>query len=390
MKFLAYVHEHFEDVFVREILKLADIKDVKVMPNLVEFELTDKIQEKISKIILYSRSLRRIMILFDSYEFKDFDDILDYYKKYFQDISITENINHLLDDMSAKSELKTFCSRTLKKGSYEFNSQNLDALIGEIILENNKDLKVNLETPDFIIFNLIINDKIYFGMDLTNLDLGKRDYKVYSVSGSMKSSLIFSLFYHYLDDEFFKNIKEELIVNYNVIDGSFLIEFAQYLRNISPLTHNYKDLIINNYFDISKYFTKTKEFIFKLFGLDKNFAALNAVKKNMALADIKDDIKLSRLDISWLDTKYEEHTIDLLFTSFVPRAIMSDKDIQKHCEDFVYQLDFVLRHRAIIVTTKPQAFIQAYEKKKPKLKLYEQLNFNVGTNNYSVIVFDKA
>jgi len=390
MKFLAFVHENFEDVFVREILKLADVKEAKVLESVVEFEINKNIQEKIAKIILYSRSLRRVMILFEKYKFKDFDDILSHHRQYFKDISITENIQHLFDEMSFKHDMKTFCSRTLKYGDHEFNSQSLDALIGEIILDNNKDLSVDLENPDFILFNIILKDNIYFGIDLTNQDMGKRDYKVYSVSGSMKSSLIFSIFYKYLDDDFFKNIKENLVVNYEVIDGAFLIEFAQFTRGLSALTHNYKELMIHNYFDVSQYFVKPKEMMFKLFGLDKNFAALNAVKKNMVLADIKEDVKLSRLDVGWLDTKYEEKSVDLFFMTLLPRAIMKDKEIDKFCDDLIYQLNFVLRSRAIIITTKSDSLVKAYEKSKKKISLYEQLNFSVGTNDYSVIVFDRV
>ena len=391
MKFLAYAHETFEDSFVRELIKLINIKDACVNTSCVEFEINEHIKDKISELILYSRTMRRVMILLDKTEFKEFEDLKKHYENYFYKRDLNEEFNKIFDDCEFKladNKIKTFCSRTQKHNNSDFNSMDLDAKIGEYIIENNKELKVNLENPDLTIFNLIIDNTVYFGIDLIGKDLSKRDYKVFTLPFSMKSSLVYAIMLKYIDDDFLKEINKKLVVNYGMSDGAFLIELAQYISKISPLKHSYREITLNKYMNLEKEFDAEKEPIYKIFGLDNNFNTTNFVKKNLALSDVKNIVQLSRLDLTWLDTKYEKKTIDLFFTFFISRSIVSSKEIEKYYNDLFYQLEFVLKGRAIILTSKPNIFMDIIKSEKYKLEFYEQHNFLVGNNSYSVIVLD--
>jgi len=204
----------------------------------------------------------------------------------------------------------------------------------------------------------------------------------------MKSSLVFSVLYEFIDEDIIKDVAKKKIVNYDVNDGSFLIEFAQYLRNVSPLTHAYKDLLINKYYELSMYFDKQKDIDFVLTGADNNFNSINYVKKNLSLSEVKDSVELSRKDITWVDTKFGKKAIDLLFSFYIPRAIINEKELFKYVSEFLYQVEFVLKYKAIILTTKPLIFNDVLEKKKYKLAIKERKDFLVGTTKYSVLIIE--
>lgn len=388
MKFLAYVHENFEDAFIRELLELVKIKEATSEQSCVIFEIKEKIQENIAKIILYSRSIRKLIILNDSFEATEQEEIIKNLEKYYENKK--EDITSFLKELKSDFKIETFKSQTKKHQEViEVVSHDLDAEIGSIILKNNEKLKVKLENPDLTLLNIIINNKVYHGIDLLGLDVTKRDYKIFTLPNSIKSSLIFSIFYKYMNEDTLKNIKKKTIVNYSISDGSFLIELAQKIKNVCYLKQDYRNLNIHKYFDLLQYIEDEKDIQTPIMGLDNNFNSLNVVKKNLALSGVKDIVKLSRLDLTWLDTKYDEKTIDYLFSFFIPNSTAKDKELLKYVDDLLYQLEFVLKGKAVILTIKPEIFNEAFNKKVMKIKISEKLNFAVGTNNYCAIVIER-
>ncbi|MCX8170184.1 MAG: THUMP domain-containing protein, partial [Candidatus Methanomethyliaceae archaeon] len=74
---------------------------------------------------------------------------------------INEIIDVALKIVSKKFNPGTFAVRCRRSGEHSYRSKDVESLLGQAILENRSDLKVNLENPDQTIFIEIRNERAY-------------------------------------------------------------------------------------------------------------------------------------------------------------------------------------------------------------------------------------
>ena len=92
---------------------------------------------------------------------------------------------------------------------------------------------------------------------------------------------------------------------------------------------------------------------------------MSAAQKNAKIATVNKEIHFSRMEIEWLDTKFEEASVDKI-VSQVPKISKhsNPKDIAKLYNEFFYQAKFILKNtgRICIITNKTEELKDAASK----------------------------
>ncbi len=275
MKYFATVVPGLEEVSAAELKNFgAKILEIRKNKGRIVFEGGKDLWKKLN---FFSRSLERIVMLFDTKTLNCFD--LKTIYKYVYSIE-WEN---LLD-----SE-KTFAVRTTRFGKHPITSMEIAGISGQAIIdrylkEKNKRLKVNLNNPDVIVRVDLIEDQLFIGIDTTGSEgLQKRGYRVYNHPAHLNSCIAYSL------------VKlSSYNKNKNLIDpmcgsGTIPIEAALYIRKIPVGKFN-----PNKYFGF-----RWKEHylnILEIYGIEKFKKHYLGAIKNAESADVLKNINFINSD----------------------------------------------------------------------------------------------
>ena len=334
-----------------------EIKDT-LNSNTIENKgyVTFNIKEKsdLCKISYLGQSIKKAALILTSFDFTDEENILEKIK--------STDLTNWLD------EKRTFKVKTLIKNS-EIDSDELAGSIGKQIIDNinDYDQKVDLNNPDIIIFVLIDKNKCFVCIDYSGFDLSKREYRIFSHSKNVKSTIAYAMI------RFSGFIKGETLIDPFALSGTIPIE-AALLENKFPVTfYNKNDFQFNHFTDfdfkiIDDKLTKDKGNIYCIDGMFKN---INSSKKNAKVAGINKAIRFSRNEIEWLDTKMDRESVDRIVTC--PPNITkysNKKEIIDIYDEFFHQTEFVLKQTGTIVicTKNSEEIIKASEKQNFKLE----------------------
>jgi 23S rRNA G2445 N2-methylase RlmL len=345
-------------VQVREILENESFKEIHVGDTLVSFK--SKEWDHVYRFIYKNQIANRVLYLVDEFDYRvdDVDELL------LSEDFISEIRKHVesIDD--------AFLKELILNGADFRVSMNIDehtdvtgteAEIGGVLIDHaktlGKDLKVNLKNPIMNFHVYIHNSRVYLGIDLSG-DLSKRDYKIFNNAVSLKGPTAFGLL---------------MLVGYNPKDvylnpccysGIIEIEAALYSTRTS---HRFYDKSFpfmklsqiiggtnDDYFD--KFFKKIddeiiegKKFpIFPITGSDKLLSSITAATKNAKVAGMESVIDFRRIDLDWMDIKFEEKTIDKI-VSFIPGSSKHDKNLLKDFKQLFYQAEYILKDSGKLV-----------------------------------------
>jgi 23S rRNA G2445 N2-methylase RlmL len=234
----------------------------------------------------------------------------------------------------------------------------IEAEIGGVLIDYaktlGKDLKVNLKNPLMNFFVYVHNSHAYFGIDLSD-DLSKRDYKLFNNAVSLKGPTAFGLL-------MLAGYKpKDIYLNPCCYSGTIEIEAALYATGLSHRFYNKSfpfiklSQAINNISDDywDKFFGKIdKERIImedaeskssiSITGSDKLLSSITAAVKNAKVAGVEQLINFRRIDLDWMDIKYEEASIDKII-SFIPGSSKHDKHLAKDFKQIFYQAEYILK-----------------------------------------------
>jgi 23S rRNA G2445 N2-methylase RlmL len=368
MKALAICHKGLEDISALEINELIKTKTT-ISEGCVVFEAS---QEDLAFICYKSQSIKKLILLFDSFSIKAVKDVKNSVKKSLESIR-----GYISDD-------KTFAVRCLKQDNDSVSTE-------EVCLEAAESLtiksKVNLSNPDVIVFIYICGNLGYLGIDLSGEDLSKRDYRIYVHQEALKATIAYDL----LRIADYKT--KDVILDPFCGSGTLLIEAALFAANISSnfySKHKFAFLKLFN-FDLSE-FDKKKTFKGKLIGYDKELRHVVAAKKNAKIAGIEDNIEFSRAEIEWIDTKIKikEKSIDKIITN-PPNLIkrIGEKDIEKLYLQLFYQADYILKKDGTVTLITKTLDIMKKAAEKYKFKVIHEREITIGTDKNWIIVFGK-
>lgn len=292
-------------------------------------------------------------------------------------------------DEWCKKKIRVDC---IRKGDQEFKSVELTAKISEKII-NKYNIKTDFDSPDVIFFVYVYNDKGYFGVDFSEIELSKRQYKIFHHPESLKGTTG----YYLVRKSDFSG--KQVLIDPFIGSGIIVIEAALYAMGF-PVQYYNKNKLAFTHYDFFKntkndffeaHDKKIKEKETKIFGYDSQLRYLKAVQKNAKLAGIRKSINLSKIDVEWLDTKFEKNSVDIIITD--PPRTGKNKDLkklEKVYNEFFYQANFILKKTGQIIVLARDYVLLETSAKKHKFKISEKYLINQGQEQFNVVIFKKV
>ncbi len=374
MKTIAICCPGTEDICATEIRELCAVDSLQ-HESAVIFEAEEK---KLINYCYFTQSTIKVLGFLGFLKFQKLKEILDLVKN----IKLTGWIN-------SNTKFKVKCTRF---GEHDFTSETIMQEVGAIFYEKDK-LKVDLNNPDIIIYVYIFNDSCYIGVDLTKIDLSKRDYKMFSPSETIKGPIAYSLLRIADYDE------KDLLLNPFSGSGTIEIEAALFALKKS-INHYRKDrfhferllpfktIYFDGYFDE---IDNIQDYKLKIYGFDNLLAHVKYAQKNAKIAGVGKLIHHSKVDVEWLDTKFEKQTVDKVIC-FVPSVSKrkSEQNINKVYKELFYQLQYVLKENGMFISIAHKNELLKQFAAENKFKLIHERQVMQGKSKFWVNVFEKV
>lgn len=229
----------------------------------------------------------------------------------------------------------------LKKGmkfKVECEESEKEAEIGAEINKKNEYL-VDLEKPDVIFFQ----HKKHLGIDFSG-DISKRAFRIFTNKHSLKGTTAFIL----LKEAGYTG-KESLLDPF-AKDGTIILEACHHALK-RPIRFYEKEkfpfLKLEQFkkFSFEKFFEAFNETenSTKIYAVSSDTRDIEATKKNAKIAGVKNFI-VSRIDLDWLDTKFNENEVELVAT-YPPKLT------PKQLKEFYYRIVYIARKIVMLVGT---------------------------------------
>jgi len=361
------VNKGFEKAAVVQVREILDHKSVKVEDTIVSFnakEWTD-----VYRFIYKNQIANRVIYLICDFDYKTEDELLE---------GIRKNIDMSKDHFLKSLILNGVDFRVSFRIDEHTDVTGTEAEIGGILIDYaktlGKDLKVNLKNPLLNFYVYSYNNHAYVGIDLSD-ELSKRDYKIFNNAVSLKGPTAFGLL-------MLAGYKpKDVYLNPCCYSGTIEIEAALYSTQVS---HRFYDKsfpfmklsnVINNngdnywedFFkkidaeriDIDKA-GKTDKSVCSITGSDKLLSSISAATKNAKIAGVESLIDFRRIDLDWMDIKFEENSFDKI-VSFIPGSSKHDKNLVKDFKQIFYQAEYILKKsgKLIIMCLSKELLVQS-------------------------------
>lgn len=378
MKAIAITSKGIEDITALEIKELIKAK-TQNKESCVIFE--PKKLEDLCILCYKAQSVEKVLFLFDCFNFKN-NAFFNNIEKHIKKIDFSKWLN----------KKTTFRVSSKKVDNDDLSSEEICSRTGELIINHIKKTKkyrqnVDLNNPDAIFFVYIFKNTCYLGIDFSGFELHKRQYRIFQHPNALRATIAYSLIR-------IAQIKEkETILDTFTGSGTIPIEAALHFSNF-PVNYYSKDKFIflkslklnKNFFEnIDKKIKRSKV---KIYGYDSIFGYITSSKKNAKIAGINKELKLSRCEISWLDTKFKKSSVDKIITYPPQQSKNIDVKItEKIYNEFFYQADFILKKAGkIVLITRSLELLQKYAEKF-KFKLKEEREVYSGKQALKILVF---
>jgi len=201
-------------------------------------------------------------------------------------------------------------------------------------------LKVDLDHPDNI-FVPFRADKIILGLALTHKEMRKREYRVFTSNTSLRPTIAAAV----LRLAGYSG-EEDLLLPYEN-DGTLAIEAALMAMHKSPFSYEGVGEVLKPEVE--------EEQEASIDVAVPTVPYLKAVQKNAKIAGVLKSINVTKAELDWLDTKYEEHSKSVVVAN-LPASSKRRKeaDTKKIAEELAYQARYVLKGTLAILTLKPE------------------------------------
>jgi len=372
-----------EKIALLELDELIKVKG-KVRECVVIFNC--KNYDDLFKFCYFAQSVKRVLLLFEDFEFKESHDLLS------KSGSAMKKVR-LKDWFDKNTCFKVECKRI---GEHKFGSQTVEEKLGErIILKVKKELgfipRVSMETPDTIIYVFINNNKAYVGIDLIGRDLSKRQYRIFSAPGIINANLAYALV------RLSNYTPKKEFVDVFCKSGLVCIEAALYASGLS-INYYSKDFVFKKLKPFRKkdwegFFKKldlkSKPKKLNILGLDPLLRNVEAAKKNSKLAGVDKIISFSKMDVGWLDTKLDKESVNIIASRIpCPSKHASESVMRKLYKELFYQAEFVMKKAGrMVLLTENTSLLK--EMITPVFRLVKEDNLWAGKQRYDVMIIDR-
>lgn len=370
MKGLAITNKGIEDIAALEIEELIGSKG-SVKESVVVFDFNKK--KELYELCYRAQSIGKVLLLFDYFEFNEKKALLKKINK--NKINARKQGKNVFGtNFVGIKNKKTFRVKCKRIGEHNFSSQEIENEVGKLI-----DLKCDLTNPDVIFYVYIYNNMCYYGIDVSGLDLSKRDYKIFSMPNSLKGTIAYAL----VRIAGYKG--GDIFLDPFCGSGEIAIEAARFASNFPSNYYNKNKFKFN--FD--KFDKKIRKKIKgKVCCFDVQQRNVRSAEKNAKIAGINKLLTFSRTDTDFLELKFKK-AVDVIVTQPPALSKYSDKkDIEKKYDEFFYQAEYILRKngKIVLISDKTDELIKKAEKYKFKVK--EERSVWSGKKEYKIIIFN--
>ncbi|MBN2881865.1 methyltransferase [Candidatus Woesearchaeota archaeon] len=369
MKALIICNKGFEDESITEIQNIAKCNITKKKNGIIELEVENRLD--LAKITYFSQSIYKV----------------------FEIISTGKNLEELSKNTDYKNN-ENILSQPIKvfvKFEEEEEIEPIQIIkefmnhFEQDLIKNNIKLEVSMNKYKIPLYIIKEENEYLFGIDYSNKDLSKRDYRIFCHKNALNATVGTALLYFAGFDKL-KNSEKTIILDPFCGSGTIPIEAGLKLNKISPHKFDFEKLGFSN-FITEKIPEKTTENKIKIIGYDHMLPSIKSAQKNAKIANIHKEISLSKVAVDWLDTKFDEKTVDLILTN--PPIYSNrnpDKLIEKAFKEVFYQAEFILKKTGKIIIIAPNKEILNYTE---KFKLEYEKEVMQGKQKLFVLQFSK-
>ena len=275
-------------------------------------------------------------------------------------------------------------------GDQEWRSHEVEEALGALLHEE-KRWPVDLKKPALTLFCQSVDDTYVLGIDLCGRDLAKREYKAFHTRRSLRSTVAYAAI------RAAGYTGKEVLLDPFMTDGGIVIEAALYATKMSP--HRFRKefaftvMPIADREDWNAFFTALDGKIgneSKVAGYSAMVRTLQMARANAKLAGVEKSTVTSKCEVSWLDTKLDEASVNLIVT--VPPTSGKNtplKDVEKLQDDLFYQAKYVLKKdgTVLLISEKKAEFLNAATRHKFSLK--DEKEIHMGGTTLKFLVFGK-
>jgi putative N6-adenine-specific DNA methylase len=383
----------FQDVASIDVKELLDkdllFRDEKSSIGLIK----DLTIGDLALLAFRAQSAKKVGVLLGSFDLSnDFSEdwLKDSFKKSFSEKDVSEWSSMI-------AGVKTFGVSVINEtGDDNYSSVEVARLIGGVLFDDfkasNIDISVKLKQPQLDFFVYLSPTTFYYGLDLTGVQMERRPYKLLTKSSSINGVFAYAI------ARIAGLKKDSLMVDPFCGSGTIPIESALYQQGKSPFVFNNdfsafrlpfsKDSFKSVSDDLkSKPLVSSKKTIN---GFDYILKIVMSAKKNAKLAGVFDACNFSKVDVEWLDSKFEENEVDIIITNPPKESAKKNnkQDIKKVYDELFYQSRYVLSKDGVLaILTNKTDLLEDLAKKhgfvfKEKRKLFS------GEQPYILIQFN--
>lgn len=347
-----------------------------------EFEFNEF--EQLFTLIYTCQSAQKILALEASFEFCGLKPLLAALRA--------------LDLGSWLGKETTFRVSARMHGDFSLTNDELCRLAGEALIDGIEERsgyrqKVDLTSPEVFVFIYLSGKRAFVGIDLAGIDLDKREYRVFLHPGSIKGTLAYGLV------RMSGYAGPNSLLDPFVRCGEIPIEAALYATG--KAVHHYSKnklhfVRMNRFasFGFDAFFeaidSKAVPNPLRIHGLDSLLKYVVSAKKNAKIGGVHKQIEFARVDLDWLDTRFDEKSFDCIVTKLPHIHDFDEKAMLKHLREFFYQAEFILAAKGRIVAATLQPDRIAAIAKEYKLKLKETKELHQGEEKIYAMVFIKG
>ncbi|MBW2991981.1 hypothetical protein KY345_02055 [Candidatus Woesearchaeota archaeon] len=369
MEAVAITHKGFEDICSKEIKELLQ-KETKIDNRFIEFEIDDI--KELLKLYYTSQSIEFAFLKLS--EGKTIEEAKE---------KINESIVQWIDD---ETNLIVRCEREVEIQDIP----EVEASVADKIIQIT-GAKVNFKQPELRIITYVTENKTIIGIDFALIDLSKRQHKNYKSNISIKGTLAFCLY------KLAENPKTaldpfcgsgEIIIEAALYESKKPVNFFQ--KDALAFTSNPKleDLNLESFFsNIDKKETKSSV---RLIATNPQLKFIKSVKSNAKIAGVNQSIEIARMDIEWLDTKFDKESISHIITQ--PPELSKNKSepqIRKILNELFHQAEFILTKDGKLIAINRSSALLKEIAKNNKFKIIEERKVSSGKQEYDVVILGK-
>ncbi len=363
MKAVAVTIAGLEDITRMELSEIIGADSEVALPSRVLFSVED--ENDLAEFVYRARSIIKSYLLVAKFKFVDRNDVVEKISNI--------KISYLKD---------SFVVRCERVGLHDFNSLEVEKAIGELIKRDYK-IRADLDNPKTIVFIDIIDNDCFVGIDFSGIRISRRYYRIKLLSSSINPVVAYSMLRY-------SGINEnDFILDVFCRSGEIPIEAALFLNNI-PNCYYVKDkLQFTKFIDI-KFDDNIENKKLNIVSMDCSQNSVRASEINAKIAFVNKFIRFTRLELDWLDTKFDKETVTKIIT-FPPYPSNSFpvKLAEKFYNELFNQAKYILKKNGLITLLTPKKDMIEKYALMYKFTKVKEIELVMGKNKFNILVFQK-